>query len=65
MNKREAAIVSAYTGYLIGDIKDMHRYIEEILGRQVFVHELANDDIVDEIREKSRYDFINIEIEEE
>ena len=32
MTKREAAIVSAYTGVLIGDFNEMHRYIEEIMG---------------------------------
>lgn len=32
MTKREAAIVSAYTGYLIGEFKDYHAYVEEIMG---------------------------------
>ena len=41
MTKREAAIVSAYTGVLIGDFDEVHKYIEELLGRPVFTHELA------------------------
>lgn len=40
MTKREAAIISAYTGILIGDFNDMHKYIEEIAGCSVFTHEL-------------------------
>ncbi len=41
MNKREAAIVAAYTGFLIGEFSDMHKYIEEIMGGSVFTHELG------------------------
>lgn len=59
--KKEAAIVSAYTGVLIGDFNEMHRYIEEIMGRQVFTHELSY--ISDEITKKSKNDFMNIKVE--
>lgn len=65
MNKREASIISAYTGYLIGDFSDMHKYIEEIMGRPVWTHELGLQNIQDEIHEKSKKDFLNIEIVEE
>ena len=61
MTKREAAIVSAYTGVLIGDFNEMHRYIEEIMGRQVFTHELLY--IFDEITKRSKNDFMNIKVE--
>lgn len=61
MTKKEAAIVSAYTGVLIGDFNEMHRYIEEIMGRQVFTHELSY--ISDEITKKSKNDFMNIKVE--
>lgn len=63
ITKREAAIISAYTNYLIGDFTDMHQYIEEVMDRPVFTHELADTRVVDEIREKSKNDFINLEIE--
>jgi len=39
MTKREAAIVSAYTGILIGSFSDLHQYIEEIMKRPVWTHE--------------------------
>ena len=61
MTKREAAIISAYTGYLIGDINEMYKYINEIMGRTVFTHEVLI--LFDEIREKSKIDFDNINIE--
>ena len=63
ITKREAAIISAYTNYLLGDFNEMHKYIEEIMGRPVYTHELASIEIVDEIREKSKNDFINMEVE--
>lgn len=61
MTKREAAIVSAYTGYLIGDFNERHKYIEEIMGRPVFTHELV--DIHSEIHKKAKKDFCSIVVE--
>lgn len=61
MTKREVAIVSAYTGYLIGDINEMYKYISEIMKRQVFTHEIPI--LFDEIRERAKTDFNNINIE--
>ena len=62
MNKREAAIISAYTGILIGNFADMHKYIEEKLGRSVWTHELDDKITWEEIKQKSKEDFINIEV---
>ena len=63
MTKREAAIVSAYTRYLIGEFSDFQAYAEEIMGRPIFTHELPS--IADELNEKSKKDFMSIKIEEE
>lgn len=63
MTKREAAIVSAYTGYLIGEFKDFHAYVEEIMGRPVFTHELPS--IAEELKYKSKKDFMSIKIEDD
>lgn len=60
MTKREAAIVSAYTGYLIGDFSEMHKYVEEIMGRSIWTHEFP--DIRDDMRQKSKADFIGMNI---
>lgn len=62
MTKREAAIVSAYTGYLIGEFSDFHSYAEEIMERPIFTHEFP--DIAYELKEKSKKDFMSIKIEE-
>lgn len=62
MTKREATIVSAYTGYLIGEFSDFHSYAEEIMERPIFTHEFP--DIAYELKEKSKKDFMSIKIEE-
>jgi hypothetical protein len=64
ISKKEAAIISAYTGVLLGDFKDFHKYIEEILGRPLLSHELHKESIVGEIKEKSRDDFLNLKVED-
>ncbi len=63
MNKREAAIVSAYTGILLGNFDELHSYIEEILGRPVFTHELASTGLVHDIKEKTKKDFLSLVVE--
>lgn len=62
MTKQEAAIVSAYTGIMIGDFSTLHEYIEKIMGRPVFTHELAMKEVVDEIKQLSKNDFVKISI---
>jgi len=47
MNKQEAALISAYTGYMIGDFSEMHKLIEETMERPVFTHELALSELTD------------------
>ena len=59
MTDREKAIVMAYTGkcMLTGNkFNIFHKYIEEILGRPIFSHEIAF--LEKEIKEKSKTDFI-------
>lgn len=63
MTVKEAAIVSAYTGILIGTFDDMQKYIEDILGRPVFTHELADHDLCELIKQKSYKDFVDIKVE--
>lgn len=62
MTKQEAAIVAAYTGYLIGDFSDMHAYVEKILGRPVFTHEMASEALAEQIRQKSKPDFVSLKV---
>lgn len=61
MTDREKAIVMAHTGIcmLTGNkFRIFHKYVEDIMGRPVWTHEMALDSTADEIREKSKDDFI-------
>ncbi len=60
MTKEECIIVSAYTGVLMCDFDDMHRYIEEKLRRPVFTHELADHKTWEEIKAATKQDFLRI-----
>lgn len=62
MTKREAAIVGAYTGILIGEFHDMHKLVEEVMGRPVWTHEMARDEIVAEIKNRVKPLFLAIEV---
>jgi rubrerythrin len=68
MTDREKAIVMAYTGIcmLIEDkFQIFHKYVEDIMGRPVYTHELAYRDVQDEIKEKAKADFIALCAEQE
>ena len=64
MNKREAAIVSAYTGFLIGDFSEMHKYAEELFVGPVWTHQFGDKGFSKKLREMAKADFVAIEIEE-
>lgn len=63
MTKREAAIIAAYTGYLIGEFSEMHAYIEEKMGRSIWTHEMGSEDFMDNLRQLTKEDFVNITVE--
>lgn len=68
MTDKERAVVMAFTGVamLTGDkFSIFHKYIEDILNRPVWTHELADPEVWKEIKEKSRKDFLNLCSEEE
>lgn len=65
MTKQEKIIVSAYTGYLMCNFSDMHEYIEKKLGRPVWTHELASEEVMAKIREAIKSDFLKLCKDEE
>ena len=60
MTKEEKLIVSAYTGFLMCDWDDLHKFIEDTLGRPVWTHELADDKVKEEIRLRLKPRFLAI-----
>lgn len=64
ITKREAAIISAYTGFMLGNFDDMHAYAEEALGHTIFTHMFANKDLCQKLKDAAREDFCNLGVEE-
>ena len=63
MTDKEKAVIMAHTGIcmLTGEkFSIYHKYIEELMGRPVFTHELANAKTVNQIKEKSKEDFLKL-----
>ena len=63
MTPRERAIVETYTGICMatGEQRDeVYKYMSEIMGRPVYTHELALNEVQEELKAKSKEDFINL-----
>ncbi len=60
MNKKEAAILSAYTGILIGEFHEMHKYIEDIMDGPVMTHQLGDKEFVAKVKDAAYLDFLDI-----
>lgn len=60
MTLHEKVIVSAYTGVLMCDFSDVHKYIEDKLGRPVYTHEMASFNVQDEIKKAVKPDFLSL-----
>ena len=60
MTKHEAAVISAYTGIMIGSFSDMHEYVEKLFGYPVFTHMFANKEFTQQIKDKAFADFIKV-----
>lgn len=63
ITKREAAIISAYTGHLIGEWGDMKKYVKEITGKGHWENEYWDPDFLKEIRDKAEPDFMALEVQ--
>lgn len=56
-------IVETYTGYCMtsGDERNaVYKYMQKLLGRPVYTHELAQKSVVNKLQEKSKADFIEL-----
>ena len=49
-DKARKLIVSAYTGILMVEFTELHKFFEEKLGRPIFTHELANEELVEQLK---------------
>ena len=63
MTLEERVIVETYTGYCMtsGDERNaVYKYMEKLLGRPVYTHELAQKSVMNKLHEKSKSDFIEL-----
>lgn len=63
MTLEERVIVETYTGYCMtsGDERNaVYKYMQKLLGRPVYTHELAQKSVVKKLHEKSKADFIEL-----
>ncbi len=60
--KEIGAIVSVYTGMLLGDFADTHEYVEKIMGRSVMNAEMGNAEFMAQVKEKAKPDFIKLHV---
>lgn len=60
MKKREALVITAYTGILLCDFSDFQDFASEIIGRPIFTHEIAHGEIWEELRKKTSKEFFEI-----
>lgn len=66
MTKKEAVLISAYTGYMLTkNFAAVHGFIEETLGRHVYTHELVSHNLTAELQEKLKPQIIELVQQEE
>lgn len=58
MTKKESAIISAFTGILCGPFSAMQEYADEKFGRPTYTHEFGSEDFANELKERTRPDFV-------
>lgn len=61
MTLRERVIVEVYTGVCMTspeERNEVYKYMAQIMGQEVYTHELADKDIQEQLKEKSKTDFI-------
>lgn len=61
----QAAVISAYTGFLVGSFSDMHAYAEKKLGHPIFTHQFADEDLVEKLQALAKPDFVALSPETE
>lgn len=58
MNKQEKIIVSAFTGYLLCEPEDLFKYASMKFGRDISVEDFIKPEFMDELKLKTKPDFM-------
>ena len=65
LTKEQAVIISGYMGIACCNFGYIHEDIEKRLGRPVYTHEFASEEMFKKIKELYEEDFINLCYEEQ
>ena len=65
LTKEQAAILGAFTGITFGPFSGIHEYAEKKLGRPIFTHEFAREDLMAELKLAAYEDFLSVCVEQE
>lgn len=60
LTRKQAALIGVYTGVLCGPFSDLHEKIEQLCGRPVFTHEMANKDLMAKVADLAKAEFLSI-----
>lgn len=60
MNKKEAAIIMAFSSIAVGDVEEFGKYVKQLMGKSFCFNELNNPEIINKIKEKSKDDFLKL-----
>jgi hypothetical protein len=60
LTSEQAAIIGAFTGFLCGPFDELHAYIERVMERPVWTHEMAAEGWGDVLQEAARADFMSL-----
>ncbi|MBK5077618.1 hypothetical protein IL308_12770 [Lactococcus lactis] len=60
INKRDLAVLTAYTGYMFGEFQNFHGYAEEIVGHPIFTNQFGNKQMSEKLHELSKEDFLKL-----
>ena len=61
MNKREALVLTAYTGFnFLKDFSEFHAFAEEVLGTPIFTHQFADPKMVEMLKDATHEEFLEI-----
>jgi hypothetical protein len=63
LTKKQAVVLSGFTGILHGSFSDFHEDVEKRMNFPVFTHQFADKDFVAKVKELYREDFIAMQPE--
>ena len=58
LTKEQAVIITGFTGYAACSLSELQEDVEKRLGRPVWTHEFADEDVRKKIRDAYRGDFV-------